>query len=240
MPNWCHGDIHFYGIKQNVERLYTDIQSALRYEKNTGWINRVNMWYFLEKTGFSPRSYLDTSNNIFKMKNDGKFDKDRLDLVMYLNELNFRAHFTDCYVIYDEYGMMGIHVGIDSAWDLDQRLLFLISKRYEVIYDFYLYEPGMAFAGKGHYGFVPPIDDNYIMTAYKEWECGEEEYDYDWKELFFYDLNTLTDSKKDLEQDKYECTIIPIDIETRDPLILGMYYEDMNCIPGMVYEIEIK
>lgn len=246
MPNWCYGKIQFYGVKHNVLRLYEDIQSALQYDRNKKIWNRVNMWYFLEKTGFSPSAYLSTENErnakLIKDKNKDITDKD-LNFATYLRQTNLRAYFIDCDVIYDEYGMMGIEVQLESAWDLDPALLLLISKKYEAIYEYVSFEPGCEFASKGAYGFLPLPEEQFILSGYTEWKEGNN-YEYESIEQHFNNRADVENAEKqfrqaNLDNEELWTSIIPIGPD-QIPCILGMYYEDINCTPGMVYDIEIK
>lgn len=247
MPNWCYGKIQFYGVKHNVLRLYEDIQSALQYDRNKKIWNRVNMWYFLEKTGFSPSAYLNTENErdakLIKDKNKDITD-DSLNFATYLRQTNLRAYFIDCDIIYDEYGMMGIEAQLESAWSLDPALLFLISKKYEVIYGYTSFEPGCAFATKGAYGFLPLPEEQFILNGYTEWKEGDN-YEYESVEQRFNNRTDAENAEKQFRESNSDSEelwtgIIPIDVDRVPPGILGMYYEDINCIPGMIYDIEIK
>lgn len=247
MPNWCYGKIQFYGVKHNVLRLYEDIQSALQYDRNKKIWNRVNMWYFLEKTGFSPSAYLSTENErdakLIKDKNKDITD-DSLNFATYLRQTNLRAYFIDCDIIYDEYGMMGVEVQLDSAWNLDPALLFLISKKYEVIYRYTSFEPGCGFATKGAYGFLPLPEEQFILNGYTEWKEGDN-YEYESVEQRFNNRTDAENAEKQFRESNSDSEelwtgIIPIDVDRVPPGILGMYYEDINCIPGMIYDIEIK
>lgn len=247
MPNWCYGKIQFHGVKHNVLRLYEDIQSALQYDRNKKIWNRVNMWYFLEKTGFSPSAYLNTENErdakLIKDKNKDITD-DSLNFATYLRQTNLRAYFIDCDIIYDEYGMMGIEAQLESAWNLDPALLFLISKKYEVIYGYTSFEPGCAFATKGAYGFLPLPEEQFILNGYTEWKEGDN-YEYESVEQRFNNRTDAENAEKQFRESNSDSEelwtgIIPIDVDRVPPGILGMYYEDINCIPGMIYDIEIK
>ncbi len=236
MPNWCYGNVDFYGRSENIYKFIEDVKSTMNYEKSNGY-RRCNMWFFLEKSGFNPDAYLKTQDTKIRPTLDG-VDGDAWlkDTLVRCKSTNFRAYYCDePYLWFDRCGIAACTVGIDSAWDLDVGLLNLISLRYNILYTFQADEVGMGLYYKGKNGILPTDPEDTVITCIYD-ETKDDYLPDRW--CMSDNMDAVTNI---LDTQGYEYNVNTVEVVNTDEYpALGMYYDDENLQIGMSYDIDIS
>lgn len=163
MPNWCYTQACFTGEPYNIYKLKKDIDEAMMWRATNKYY--CNFRYFFNINGFNIDLY------------KRQYDYDLLT----------RGYFINASLSFEYPGNMvkpRLYVTMDTAWDMDYRVLQLISIIYDVKFSAYSEEPMMG-----------------VYTKCRN--SNDDNYDYDFTINVYSDSDEVIEKMDDLELDYY-------------------------------------
>jgi hypothetical protein len=217
MPNWAYTAVCFKGKVEDIQRLNDDIIKATEYERENNY-KYINLWHFFSLSGFDVKSYLNRRHS------------------RSLGIPNFRGSIREPRIeIKEDYAYLFPY--IETAWDMDYNILYLIAAHYNVEFSAYSEEPSNGYYEKCRNSELDIYDyDIAISPDWEELEILEEETN------IYFDptlagkrnepeiIETIEYlNKNNVEHETYE---IPENLDGLN--VYGVYYGPP--VPGVTYD----
>lgn len=219
MPNWCYTNVCFRGKVNNIQRLYDDIEKAVKWCNDNDY-NYTNMSYFLSLNGFDTSSYLKR----YYDETEG----------FYTSQINFRGSIFGASIDYinKDTDEAKLYAMLEMAWFTYYEVVQIIASIYNVevcayseecgYHVFTRYENGNI--GEYNYDVVvcPESDQTGI---YMRDNVSDEVYN---RPFSFHDEKEYKEYVDFLNKNSISFNPIAVDKYSKDDLnIYGVYYCDL-------------